>query len=236
MCSRWLLLHGTPLDPQVWEHVRPHLPGDVAVPDLNRLIRTTGPAEPAQEPLQAQVAAAVLARLPKNENLLVVGHSFGGQVAIELALKAPHRMRRLIIVCSRHTPCPAFADGARAVRNSQRFDIEADLARWFTPEELARNPPVIAYLRSRLATAPRGPWAASLEAVATYDRSTAGTHIATPARLFAAAHDEVAAPAVMAQLADALPNAELKCNAAWALMSPFDDTGGFAAMLSEAAT
>jgi len=224
---RWLLLHGTPLSPEVWDDVRSHLTGDAAVPDLDSLI-------PAAGPVQEQVAAAVLAGLPDG-GLVVVGHSFGGQVAIELALHAPHRLTRLIIVCSRHTPFPAFALGARSVRNGEPVDIDAGLKRWFTPHELAADPPVISYLRQRLATAPRGPWAAELDAVAHYDRSAEVRRIATPTRLFAAGHDDVAPPQVMAQLAETLPDARLEVVTAWAHMSPFADPAGFAALPHEAA-
>jgi pimeloyl-ACP methyl ester carboxylesterase len=228
MATRWLLLHGTPLDPEVWDGVRAHLPGDVVVPDLNALV-------PAAGPVQEQVASAVLAGLPGGADLMVVGHSFGGQVAIEIALQAPHRVARLIIVCSRHTPCPPFAAGARIVRAGEPFDIEADLRRWFTLAELAADLPVITYLRRRLATAPRGPWAASLDAIATYDRSGALGRIAIPTRLFAAGHDEVAPATVMAELAEALPDARLRVVDRWTHMSPFADPAAFAATLREAA-
>ncbi len=223
----WLLLHGTPLSPEVWDDVRPHLPGDAAVPDLNELV-------PAAGPVQQRVAAAVLAGLPDGD-LVVVGHSFGGQVAIEVALRAPHRVARLIIVCSRHTPFPAFAHGARSVRAGEPFDVDADLRRWFTPADLATDPPVITYLRRRVATAPRGPWAASLDAIAHYDRSSAVGRIAVPTRLLAAGHDEVAPPEVMAEMADAVPGARLRVVAGWAHMSPFAAPAAFAATLREAA-
>jgi pimeloyl-ACP methyl ester carboxylesterase len=228
MAARWLLLHGTPLDPGMWADVRGHLGGDAAVPDLNELIPPAGP-------VQQLVAAGILAALPGDSDLIVVGHSFGGQVAIELALQAPHRVKRLIIVCSRHTPCPAFAEGARGVRAGEPVDVDAGLRRWFTPAELAADPPVITYLRSRLATAPRGPWAASLDAIAHYDRSIEVRHLATPTRLFAAGHDEVSPPQLMAQLAKKLPNARLEIVAKWAHMSPFADPAAFAALLREAA-
>ena len=227
MASLWLLLHGTPLDPEVWDDVRAHLTGQAGVPDLNDLV-------PAAGPVHEQVAAAVLAGLPDGD-LVVVGHSFGGQVAIEVALQASHRVARLIIVCSRHTPFPAFAQGARRVRAGQPLDIDAGLRRWFTPAELAADPPVISYLRRRLATAPRGPWAASLDAIAHYNRAAGVGRIAVPTRLFAAGHDEVATPAAMAELADAVPDARLRVVAGWAHMSPFADPAAFAATLREAA-
>jgi pimeloyl-ACP methyl ester carboxylesterase len=85
--------------------------------------------------------------------LIVVGHSFGGQVALELALLAPQRVRRLIIVCSRHTPFPAFARRARAVSSGEPVDIDAGMRHWFTPRELATDGAAVRYARRRVASA-----------------------------------------------------------------------------------
>jgi pimeloyl-ACP methyl ester carboxylesterase len=222
---RFLLLHGTPLSPQVWDGVRAALTAPTIAPDLTEMIATR-----PRGCLQTEVAAAVLAALPDDE-MVVVGHSFGGQVAIELALLAPERLARLVVVCSRHTPFPAFADGARAVRASRPVDIDAGLRRWFTPQELAAGGPAVEYVRRQVRTAPRAPWAASLEAVATYDRASSVGRITAPASLFAGGLDEVAAPAAMEKLAAALPHADLEVVTAWAHMSPFADPAGFAARL-----
>jgi pimeloyl-ACP methyl ester carboxylesterase len=200
---RVLLLHGTALSPQVWDGVRAALTAPTIAPDLNAMIGSAGPGC-----LQTQLAAALLAALPADE-MVVVGHSFGGQVAIELALLAPERLARLVIVCSRHTPFPAFAEGARVVRASRPVDIDGGLRRWFTAQELATDGPAVEYVRRQLRTAPRGPWAASLDAVATYDRTSAVGRIA----------------------AAALPQADLEVVAAWAHMSPFADSAAFATRL-----
>jgi pimeloyl-ACP methyl ester carboxylesterase len=224
-----MLLHGTPLDPHVWDGVRAHLPPRTVAPDLTGLIERAMPD--ASRCLQSQIAADVLAPLGDHE-LVVVGHSFGGQVAIEMALAAPERVARLVIVCSRHTPFPAFADGARAIRDGRRVDVEAGLRRWFTTQELENAGPAVSYARSRQQTAPRGPWAASLGAIATYDRSADVGRIDAPASLLAAGLDEVATAAVMTDLAAALPRADLEIVADWAHMSPFADPAGFAARLT----
>ena len=225
----WLLLHGVPLSPQVWDDVRVHLRGDVLVPDLTEAISSAPPTGR----LQRQVAAALLPDLPNN--VVVVGHSFGGQVALELALLAPQRLRRLIIVCSRHTPFPAFAAGARAIAAGEQVDIDAGLRRWFTPAELAADPPVVRYVCRQVARAPRRPWSAGLAAIAGYDRSAEAARIAVPTALFAAGQDEVSPPAVMAELAGAMPDAVLETVPAWSHMSPFADPAGFAARLTAAA-
>jgi pimeloyl-ACP methyl ester carboxylesterase len=225
----WLLLHGIPLSPQVWAAVAPRLPGDVAIPDLNDAIV----AAPRTGMLQQQLAAAVLAGLPDDE-LVVVGHSFGGQVAIEVALLAPQRVTTLVIVCSRHTPFPAFAAGARAVSAGETFDIDAGMRRWFTPAELAADGTAVRDARHQIATAARRPWAAALAAIAGYDRSGALGGLGMPAALFAAGRDDVSPPAVMAQLAAGLPAAVLRVVPQWAHMSPFADPAAFAARLTAA--
>jgi pimeloyl-ACP methyl ester carboxylesterase len=237
----WLLLHGTPLSPRVWDGVRAHLTADAVAPDLAELTESAAmsPLREEQKPgpgfLQTEVAALVLAALPDDDEMVIVGHSSGGQVAIEVALLAPERLARLVVVCSRHTPFPAFADGARAVRACRPVDFDAGLRRLFTPQELAAEGPAVRYARRQLQTAPRGPWAASLDAVATYDRASAVGRIAAPASLFAAGLDEVSPPAVMAELAAALPHANLEVVSAWAHMSPFADPAAFAARLLAAA-
>jgi pimeloyl-ACP methyl ester carboxylesterase len=236
----WLLLHGTPLSPQVWDGVRAHLTADAVAPDLAELTESAAMSalrdeqKPGPGFLQTEVAALVLAALPDDE-IVIVGHSSGGQVAIEVALLAPERLARLVVVCSRHTPFPAFADGARAVRAGRPLDVDAGLRRCFTPWELAADGPAVRYARRQLHTAPRAPWAASLDAVATYDRGSAVGRIAAPASLFAAGRDEVSPPAVMAELAAALRHATIEVVSAWAHMSPFADPAAFAARLLAAA-
>src|SRR6185312_8994961 len=43
MALRFLLLHGTPLSPQVWEGVRAHLGADSVAPDLNEMVDNARP-------------------------------------------------------------------------------------------------------------------------------------------------------------------------------------------------
>ncbi|MBV9516200.1 MAG: alpha/beta fold hydrolase [Mycobacteriaceae bacterium] len=223
-----VLLHGTPLSPEVWDGVRAELSVPSSAPDLNGLIDQAG-----HGCLQTEVAAQVLDGLPDGE-MVVVGHSFGGQIAIELALLAPHRLAHLVVVCSRHTPFPAFARGAQTVRAGRPPDIDAGLHRWFTASELAADGTAVKYARRQLHTAALGPWAAALDAIATYDRADAVSGIEVPSLLLAGGIDEVASPAVMARLAADLPHGRLEVVAAWAHMSPFAEPGAFAARLRTA--
>ena len=72
----------------------------------------------------------------------VVGHSFGGQVAIDLALLAPQRIKTLTLVCSRDTPFSAFAAAVARLRHGDPVDTAAALGRWFTEPELDTGGPV----------------------------------------------------------------------------------------------
>ncbi|WP_168214924.1 alpha/beta fold hydrolase [Mycolicibacterium sp. ELW1] len=224
--ARWMLLHGTPLDPTVWDAVRAHLPADSVAPDLNR--------PQAGGLLQQRLAAAVLDDEPDTP-LIVVGHSLGGQVAMEMALLAPHRIRRLILVCTRDTPVPGFDDAARALRAGAALDIEATIARWFTSSEIADEGPVIRDVRRRLTTVSPSAYAATLKALATYDRRAKLTQIQSPAALLCGRLDLGCTPEVMSTLAADLPDARLQIVDAWAHMSPFVRPADFAEGLLNAA-
>jgi pimeloyl-ACP methyl ester carboxylesterase len=67
----------------------------------------------------------------------VVGHSFGGQIALDFALLAPQRVQALTLICTRDTPFPAFAGAAARLRHGSPVDVAAALRRWFTAPELS---------------------------------------------------------------------------------------------------
>ena len=147
---KWVLLHGTPLTPRVWDEVG-------AILAMSRPV--VAPALP-RPGTQAEIAGRVLASLEDTRAPLhVVGHSFGGQVAIEVALAAPLRLASLTILCSRATPFPAFAASAESLRRGDPLDLPGSLARWFLPDELAADGPIVRLRApaSRAQTGPCGP-------------------------------------------------------------------------------
>jgi pimeloyl-ACP methyl ester carboxylesterase len=210
--GRWVLLHGTPLTPRVWQPVAGLLRayGTVHCPAV-----TPGGADRSTEAL----ARRILAELPGD--LDVVGHSYGGQVALDMALLAPDRVRGLTMVCSRDTPFPPFAAVARDLRAGAPVDVPAALTRWFRPEELAAGGPLVDYARTCLETADRAAWADALAAIAGYDRSAQVPDLPMPVRLVAAEHDPVSTPAAMAELRDRLRTARLRVLPGAAHLSPF---------------
>ena len=72
------------------------------------------PEAPVTTDDQARAVLAVLDQLGV-ERASVVGASYGGMVALALALRAPERVRRLALVCAAHRAHP-LATGVRAVQ------------------------------------------------------------------------------------------------------------------------
>lgn len=225
--DRWLLLHGTPLTPEVWDGVATCLrpSGPVTCPDIT----PAGEAPDVPGTLAARVAAEV-GELPGR--LHVVGHSFGGQVALDFALLVPQRVATLTLLCSRDTPFPPFAAAAARLRDGDPVDTGAALGRWFTPAELDRGGPVVDYARRCLEQADRLSWAAALDAIARYDQADRTGSIQAPANLIAAELDQVSTPEAMSAMADRLPRATLRVLPGAAHMSPFTDPAALAELIS----
>jgi pimeloyl-ACP methyl ester carboxylesterase len=228
--DRWLLLHGTPLTPAVWDRVAACLTRSGTV--WSPAITPAGDARDAQGALAARLTAEAARPIGR---LHVVGHSFGGQVALDFALLVPQQVATLTLLCSRDTPFPAFAAAATRLRGGATVDADAALGRWFTPAELDRGGPVVSYARRCLQQADRRSWAAALDAIARYDRADRTASIRTPATLIAAELDQVATPAAMSALASRLPNATLQTLPGAAHMTPFTDPAALVELILRAA-
>lgn len=223
--SSWVLLHGTPLTPAVWRDTARRLSDQpVLVPDYTQV-----PVTDAQATLAARLAAAI-----GDKTVDVVGHSFGGQIALDLALLRPQQVRSLTILCSRDTPFPAFAQTAEAVRAGDPPSVDASLNRWFAAEEILADSLAVRQARSELERASRADWAAALDAIATFDRSSRSTELTMPVALMAAGGDAVATPTVMEELSTRISRATFSLHAAWMHMSPFVDPSRLAALLRDA--
>jgi pimeloyl-ACP methyl ester carboxylesterase len=207
----WVLLHGTPLTPHIWDETADQLDAVVLKPDCTAI--PSGPH--AQSTLAARLAAAI------DGDIDLVGHSFGGQVAIELALLAPERVRSLTIMCSRDTPYPPFASVADSVRAGTVPTAAATLERWFSPDELASGGPVVEEVTNELENASVADWAAALEAISTYDSSDRTPTLRMPVTLLAAGADTVSTPEAMRQMHDRIPHSRLEVHEAWHHLSPF---------------
>ena len=128
------MLDGIPLPP---------LPGTPAAPPGTALHSGNHPAGDGRD-AQGALAARLTTEVARPSGRLhVVGHSFGGQVALDFALLVPQQVATLTLLCSRDTPFPAFAAAAARLRGGAPVDADAALSRWFTPAELDRGAPVV---------------------------------------------------------------------------------------------
>jgi pimeloyl-ACP methyl ester carboxylesterase len=222
----WILLHGTPLDPDVWADLKSALDQQPVYAPI---------ATPTADDMHPHLAVAqrLIRELPAlADRWDVVGHSFGGQIALELALLAPDRVATLSLICSRDTPFPPFAQTATELRNGAPIDVDGALRRWFRPEEQRAGGRLVSYARERLTNADRQTWAAALDGIAAYNRSADVHLIEAPTMLICAELDPVSDPGAMESLANRLTSAELHVMTGAAHMSPLIDSGALANQLT----
>ena len=224
--QRWVLLHGAPLNPSAWDGVRAHLDAEVLAPDISRHV-----AHASSSLWQTELATMVLSDIT-GDDLVLVGHSLGGQVAMEMALLAPQRIRQLVLVCTRDTPVPGFRDVANRLLMGAPVDVDAGLQRWFTPAELSARGTVVRYAEAQLEGTATATYAAALDALSRYERREQVGAISVPAQLICGRLDQGCTPAVMETLASDLPHSALHIVDSWAHMSPFVHPVAFAELLT----
>ena len=123
----WVLLHGTPLNPDVWSELSPALGSQPVLAPI--VTPTANDRHP-----QLTVAQRLAIELPLvADRWDVVGHSFGGQIALELALLAPARVATLSVICSRDTPFPPFARRRPTCATAIRSMLKARFGAGFVP-------------------------------------------------------------------------------------------------------
>ena len=141
-----------------------------------------------------------------------VGLSLGGMVGLWLAINAPDRIDRLVVMC-----CSAYTsdagpwlERARACRADGTGSIaDVVVSRWLTPEFAATHPQIEAELVQMVSeTSPEG-YAGCCEAIAALDLREGLTEIFTPTLVVAAAQDpSTPAQSVVAPIAEAIPTAQ----------------------------
>jgi 3-oxoadipate enol-lactonase len=143
----------------------------------------------------------------------IVGFSFGGMVAQELALRHPGRVRALVIAACASTfaadvrPLIA-ARGAVALQEGMAAVVEPTLARWFSPSFRASGGD--APTRARLLANDVHGWAAAWTAMAGLDTAPRLHEIAAPTLCLAAEQDLSAPPPILEAIAARIPGARLE--------------------------
>ena len=150
-------------------------------------------------------------------SVTLVGHSMGGMVAQELVARQPDRVNRLVL-CGTSAAFARRSDGARADDWAQRFIAQRtalhdaghsmdELAQRLIPQMIGPGalPEGLRLAEFCLANVPGATYRRALDALVTFDRQRELASIRVPTLLISGEFDRVAAPAVMRQMAAAIP-------------------------------
>ena len=152
-------------------------------------------------------------------DVTLVGHSMGGMVAQEVVARRPDRINRLVLAGT----SAAFgkrSDGRSAESWARQFIDQrtapldsgktmAELASQLVPQMVGPGslPEGARLAEHCMAGVPAATYRRALECLVTFDRQRALSDIRVPTLLIGGEFDRVAAPAVMRQMAEAIPRA-----------------------------
>jgi 3-oxoadipate enol-lactonase len=159
------------------------------------------------------------------------GVSLGGMVGMWLALEAPERIDRLVLVstAARFGEPAEWREGAAQVRAEGMGAVAEDaLDKWLTWRYRDREP----FLRMQLDTPPED-YACGLEAIGGFDVRDRIGAISAPTLVVAGAEDVATTPADAAFLAAGIPNARLVVLAECAHLPNVEQPAAFNAALLE---
>jgi 3-oxoadipate enol-lactonase len=142
------------------------------------------------------------------------GLSIGGMVGQWLAITAPERIDRLVLLCTAPylPPASAWHERAAAVREAGTTEVVADavLGRWFTPAYTGSHPDIVARYRTMISGIDPEGYAGCCEAIATMDLRAGLPGITAPTLVVAGRQD----PSIPAEhgeaIAAAVPGARLE--------------------------
>lgn len=118
--ATFALLPGLLSDRIVWEPLAKHLDGEIFYADLTTQSSITEMAEAVLEATQG--------------DLIVVGHSMGGRVAMETAKIAPERVKALVLANTGHHPLKPGEEKVRQAKIDQGYEDFAGMtAEWLRP-------------------------------------------------------------------------------------------------------
>ena len=208
-----VLIHGVGMDLEMWDPVARLLAARHRVLRYDML----GHGQSAKPPGPYRLDDFVRQLLALADGLGLArfdlaGFSMGALVAQGLALAAPGRVGRLVLLNGVYDRSAeeraAVASRVQDVLDgSYAESVEAALRRWFTPTFQATRPEVLAWVRDRMAGNDLEAYAAAYEVFATADRELASAvgAIAAPTLVTTGSDDQRSTPAMAAALAARLP-------------------------------
>ena len=176
---------------------------------------------PTVNPYNFDGLADALARLldaHKLDKAVLVGHSLGGMVVLQMWARHPQRVAGLVLVAS----SPAFGHGSGDFQKTfvaQRLaPLEAgrsmhDVAAGLIPTMVAPgySGPGLALALACMGSITPPAYKAALQALVQFEQRAALPTITVPTLCLAGEHDRTAAPSVVQRMAEKIPNAQYQC-------------------------
>jgi 3-oxoadipate enol-lactonase len=165
------------------------------------------------------------------------GLSIGGMVGQWLAINAPERIDRLVLLCTAPYLPPASGWHARAaaVREAGSPAVVADavIGRWFTPEYAATHPDLVSSCRAMISGIDPEGYAGCCEAIATMDLRAGLPGVTAPTLVVAGRQDPSIPPEHGEAIAAAVPGARLEILDPAAHLASVERADAVAALIGE---
>jgi 3-oxoadipate enol-lactonase len=142
----------------------------------------------------------------------VAGLSIGGMTALRLAVREPHRVATMAVLCSSAYTGneQSWRDRAHTARTEGTGALaDAVVGRWFTPGYAAAHPDLVARMRATIAGTSDEGYASCCAAIAGMDQRGDLPAITAPTLVVSGADDPALPPEHQQLIADRIPGAQL---------------------------
>ena len=165
------------------------------------------------------------------------GLSIGGMVGQWLAINAPERIERLVLLCTAPhlPPASAWQERAAAVREAGTPEVVADavLGRWFTPDYAASHRDIVARYRAMISGIDAEGYAGCCEAIAGMDLRSGLPSVTAPTLVVAGRQDPSIPPQHGEAIAAAIAGARLEILDPAAHLASFERAAAVNALIAE---
>lgn len=213
----WLLLsHSLATDLSLWDDQMASLTARFRVLryDTRGHGGSSAPDHPYDFPLLAADVIGLMDVLDVRKAHFV-GISMGGMITQHVALTAPERIDRLVLVSTTSGYPPEaramWGDRIAAVRaNGMEPLVAPTLERWFTPAWRQAHPDVMTRIGALIRATPAAGYIGSGQAIATLDTTSRLSGLRCPTLVIAGAEDAGTPPAMGRKIAEQIPGARFE--------------------------